>query len=123
MAGREKKKAVTKRNLKTDQTWFSLVLLPMKTINIQAAKTHLSRLVDEVVAGEEVVLAKAGKPLVRLVPFRAPGVARCGGQFAGQIEEAPDCWEGGELDESIAAPLYHAIASATPLMVAEGSPE
>jgi prevent-host-death family protein len=78
----------------------------MKTINIQAAKTHLSRLVDQVVAGEEIVLAKAGKPLVRLVPFREPGKARRGGQYAGQIVESLDCWDRDELAESIAAPLY-----------------
>ena len=41
----------------------------MRTVNIRAAKTDLSRLVDEVAAGEEVVIAKAGKPLARLVPF------------------------------------------------------
>jgi prevent-host-death family protein len=45
----------------------------MKTVNLHAAKTHLSRLVDDAVAGQEVVIAKAGKPLVRLVPVgRAP---------------------------------------------------
>lgn len=40
----------------------------MKTVNLHAAKTHLSRLVDDAVAGQDVVIAKAGKPLVRLVP-------------------------------------------------------
>jgi prevent-host-death family protein len=39
-----------------------------KTVNLHAAKTHLSRLVDEAVNGEEIVIAKAGEPLVRLVP-------------------------------------------------------
>jgi prevent-host-death family protein len=39
-----------------------------KTVNLHAAKTHLSRLVDEAVKGEDVVIAKAGKPVVRLVP-------------------------------------------------------
>lgn len=43
----------------------------MKTVNLHAAKTHLSRLVDEAAAGEEIVIAKAGKPMVRLVPFVA----------------------------------------------------
>jgi prevent-host-death family protein len=81
----------------------------MKTINIQAAKTHLSRLVDEAVAGEEIILAKAGKPLVRLVPYRAAGVARTGGQLAGQIVMAPDCWDSDELEESIAGPLYTSL--------------
>lgn len=86
----------------------------MKTINIQAAKTHLSRLVEEVVAGEEIVLAKAGKPLVRLVPFREPRTVRRGGQYAGQIEEAPDCWDSDELAESIIAPLYAIPPSPAP---------
>jgi prevent-host-death family protein len=41
----------------------------MSTVNIHAAKTHLSRLIDEATAGDEVIIAKAGKPLVRLVPL------------------------------------------------------
>jgi prevent-host-death family protein len=41
----------------------------MPTVNLHAAKTHLSRLVDKAMAGEEVVIAKAGKPMVRLVPI------------------------------------------------------
>jgi len=41
----------------------------MKVINIQAAKTHLSRIVEEAAAGEEIILAKAGKPLVRIIPW------------------------------------------------------
>ena len=40
----------------------------MKTVDIDAAETELSTLVDEALAGEEVVLAKEGKPLVRLTP-------------------------------------------------------
>ena len=40
----------------------------MKTVNLHAAKTQLSRLVDEAAAGEEIVIAKAGRPMVRLVP-------------------------------------------------------
>ena len=43
----------------------------MRTINIHEAKTHLSRLVDEVSAGEELIIAKAGKPLARLVHTQA----------------------------------------------------
>jgi prevent-host-death family protein len=41
----------------------------MKTVNIHAAKTHLSSLVEEAASGEEIVIAKAGKPRARLVPF------------------------------------------------------
>lgn len=40
----------------------------MKTVNLHAAKTHLSRLVDEAAAGQDIVIAKSGKPMVRLVP-------------------------------------------------------
>jgi prevent-host-death family protein len=42
----------------------------MSTINIHEAKTHLSRLVDQAAAGEEIIIAKAGKPLARLVPYQ-----------------------------------------------------
>jgi prevent-host-death family protein len=38
-------------------------------INIHEAKTHLSRIVDEVAAGAEVIIAKAGKPMARLTPL------------------------------------------------------
>jgi prevent-host-death family protein len=40
-----------------------------KVFNLHAAKTHLSRLVDQAVRGEEIVIAKAGTPVVRLVPI------------------------------------------------------
>jgi len=42
-----------------------------KTVNIHAAKTHLSRLIEEVAAGQEVVIAKAGVPVARLVAVNA----------------------------------------------------
>lgn len=44
----------------------------MSTINIHEAKTHLSRLVERASAGEAVVIAKAGKPMVKLVRLDAP---------------------------------------------------
>ena len=43
----------------------------MRTFNIHEAKTHLSRLVDEVVQGEPFIIAKAGKPKVEVIPIRA----------------------------------------------------
>ena len=43
----------------------------MKPINIHEAKTHLSRLVERVQAGEEIVIAKAGRPAARLVPIES----------------------------------------------------
>lgn len=57
----------------------------MKTTNIHQAKTHLSRLVDAALAGEEVVIAKAGKPLVKLVPLESLDKPRELGLDAGKI--------------------------------------
>lgn len=42
----------------------------MKTVNIHEAKTHLSRLLRRVAGGEEIVIAKSGRPVARLVPIR-----------------------------------------------------
>lgn len=44
----------------------------MKQVSLYEAKTHLSKLVDEAAAGEEIVIAKNGKPLARLLPLSAP---------------------------------------------------
>lgn len=61
--------------------------------NIQEAKTHLSRLVEQAAAGEEIIIAKAGKPLAKLVPYIPPQPTRQGGFLAGKIWESSDCWE------------------------------
>ena len=59
----------------------------MKTVNIHDAKTHLSRLIDQAAKGEPFVIAKAGKPMVKVVAVDAPepkAVKRIGaleGQF------------------------------------------
>lgn len=47
-------------------------------VNIHEAKTHLSRLVDRAHAGEEIILAKSGKPYAKLVPYEALGGRRPG---------------------------------------------
>jgi prevent-host-death family protein len=57
----------------------------MKTINIHAAKTHLSSLVAEVEAGEEIIIAKAGKPVARLVPLQKNDFRRSFGALKGRI--------------------------------------
>jgi prevent-host-death family protein len=44
----------------------------MRTVNIHEAKTHLSRLVEQAAKGEPFVIARAGKPLVKVVPLDAP---------------------------------------------------
>ena len=46
--------------------------MSMVEVNIHEAKTHFSRLLSRVAAGEEIIIAKAGKPIARLVPFRKP---------------------------------------------------
>jgi prevent-host-death family protein len=48
----------------------------MKTVNVHQAKTQLSRLLEEVAAGQEIVIAKAGKPVARLVSLRAASKKR-----------------------------------------------
>ena len=62
----------------------------MRTINIQQAKTHLSRLVDEAQAGEDIRIAKAGRPCVRLVPVMANESPRELGRLRGQVFIADD---------------------------------
>ena len=59
-----------------------------KPINIYEAKTRLSELIDRAAAGEEVVIAKAGKPVARLVPLRVR--ERVPGGWKGKIWIAPD---------------------------------
>jgi prevent-host-death family protein len=60
-----------------------------KPVNIHDAKTHLSRLVERVEAGEEIMIARAGRPVARLVPLRASR-ARVLGTLRGRIRLAPD---------------------------------
>jgi prevent-host-death family protein len=67
----------------------------MPSVNIHAAKTHLSRLVERVEAGEEIVIARAGRPVARLVPYRAVREPRRPGLWREQVRlrsdfDAPD---------------------------------
>ena len=50
----------------------------LRRLNLYEAKTHLSSLVDEAAAGAEIIIAKAGRPLAKLVPFREPARRRPG---------------------------------------------
>ena len=72
----------------------------MRTVNIHEAKTHLSRLVDRAAKGEPFVIAKAGKPLVKVVPLDAPvpGKVKRLGFLAGQIS-VPDDFDTMFADE------------------------
>ena len=64
----------------------------MQTVNIHAAKTHLSQLLDNVAGGQEVVIARAGKPIARLVPLegRSTIKKRELGRLAGMISVPND---------------------------------
>jgi prevent-host-death family protein len=57
----------------------------MQVVNVHAAKTQLSRLLDAVSAGQEVIIAKAGKPVARLVPYTQPKSRRQLGTLAGEF--------------------------------------
>ena len=59
-------------------------------INLYDAKTNLSALVDRAASGEEIIIAKSGKPMARLVPLEARAAPRVSGLLKGQIKIGPD---------------------------------
>jgi prevent-host-death family protein len=65
-----------------------------ETVNLYDAKTHLSKLVERAAAGEEIIIAKAGKPKARLVPYEAPRKKRVGGQNLLGITYIADDFDG-----------------------------
>jgi prevent-host-death family protein len=73
-----------------------------KVINIHEAKTHLSRIVDEVAAGAEVIIAKAGKPMARLSPVTAAVKRKRLGLLKGKVK-VPDNFNAPLPDEVLAA--------------------
>jgi prevent-host-death family protein len=72
----------------------------MQIMNIHEAKTHFSKLINRVIAGEEIIIGKAGKPVARLIPYNQSGVPRRGGQWRGKVNIADDF---DELPEEFAA--------------------
>lgn len=66
----------------------------MHSVNIHEAKTHLSRLVERAAAGEEIIIAKAGKPMAKLVPLTAESTPRVAGSMRGKI------WIADDFDET-----------------------
>jgi prevent-host-death family protein len=67
----------------------------MDTINLYEAKTKLSQLVERAAAGEEIIIAKAGRPLARLVPLAKRTTPRPLGLLAGQV------WIGDDFDDPL----------------------
>jgi prevent-host-death family protein len=70
----------------------------MVTVNIHEAKTHLSKLVDRAAKGESFVIAKAGKPLVRVSALDAPAKRKRVGFLAGEIKVPADFDRLGERE-------------------------
>jgi prevent-host-death family protein len=70
----------------------------METINIHDAKTHLSRLVERAAAGEPFIIAKSGKPMVKVIPLDSPsgGEIKRLGFLTGQIDVPQDFDRMGE---------------------------
>ena len=62
----------------------------MDTVNIHDAKTQLSRLVERASAGEEIVIARAGKPVARLMPLEPTGKPRTPGLLKGKMRISKD---------------------------------
>lgn len=82
----------------------------MQTINIHEAKTHLSRIVERAARGESFVIAKAGKPMVMVVPLHAPEPSppKRLGFLAGQVQ-VPD-----DFDTMGSAEIEHLFGLTTP---------
>jgi len=62
----------------------------MHIVNIHDAKTHFSKLIDSVMNGEEIIIAKAGKPAAKLVPITTVKSKRKPGALKGKIKMAKD---------------------------------
>ena len=60
-----------------------------KTVNVHEAKTHLSRLLQHVAAGHEIIIANAGRPVARLIPYAQTGKRELGTD-AGRVVIADD---------------------------------
>jgi len=74
----------------------------MTITNSHDAKTNLSKLLERAAAGEEVIIAKAGKPVGRLVPYEQDGLPRKPGIWKGKVRIAPDF---NELPDAIRTAL------------------
>jgi prevent-host-death family protein len=74
----------------------------MRRVNVHEAKTHLSRLLEEVESGDRIVIARAGKPVAVLVPYEVATRRRRLGLFPGEAKIRADF---DELPDDIAAAL------------------
>lgn len=79
---------------------FSVVVMTSRSVNVYEAKTSLSKLLDRAAAGEEIVIARAGRPVARLVPLARHAERRQPGAWRGRVRIARDF---DELPSEIAA--------------------
>lgn len=61
------------------------LVIKMTTVNVHDAKTNFSKLLGRVESGEEIVIAKAGKPVARIIPLEKKGVSRKPGSAKGRV--------------------------------------
>jgi prevent-host-death family protein len=80
----------------------------MDTVNLYEAKTNLSSLVERAAAGEEIIIAKAGRPLARLVPVAKRVKPRELGLLAGQV------WIADNFDDPLPADMLQAFEGLDP---------
>lgn len=80
----------------------------METVNLYQAKTNLSQLVERAAAGEEIIIAKAGRPLARLLPLAKRAGARPLGLFAGEARMS------GDFDDPLPAEMAAAFRGEKP---------
>jgi len=79
----------------------------MQLINVHQAKTHLSKLLDQVLAGEEVIIARHGKPVAKLSPMSADLQPRQPGALKGKIWMANDFDDfDEELQDLFSGPIF-----------------
>ena len=84
--------------------------MPTEIVNVHAAKTNLSRLLERAEAGEEIVIARAGRPIARLIPYVEVPRRRWFGAMKDEIRILPGFDESDaeiqrDFDESIARPI------------------
>jgi prevent-host-death family protein len=74
---------------------------PAATYNVHEAKTQLSRILERVERGEEVVISRAGTPVAKVVPLTGAVRRRGRGMLRGRLHLSPD-WDSAQVNESIA---------------------
>jgi prevent-host-death family protein len=87
-----------------------------EAINLYEAKTHLSELVDRAAAGEVITIAKAGRPLARLVPWIDERPVRTPGALAGKV------WIAGGFDDELPETYLLGDHAPTPAAKPRGKP-